>query len=70
MIDTTDDRTSIISSETYKLLIDYLEFRHFFRHAYSFKLEWDKMSVLLDNLKTTWKWFQSDIQNFIKTNLD
>lgn len=70
MIDPTDDRASIIASETYELLIDYLEFRHFFRHAYSFKLEWDKMSVLSDNLRTTWKSFQSDIQNLIKTNLD
>jgi hypothetical protein len=67
MTNATSGRPNVIGSETCELLIDYLEFRHFFRHAYAFKLEWGKMSVLSDNLEKCWESFQADIKKFIKT---
>lgn len=47
-------------------LYDYLVFRHFFIHGYGFKLEWDKMKSLVDNIDELWIEIKSCIAEFIK----
>jgi len=55
-------RSAIISSSGREVLVEYLSFRHFFRHSYSFHLEWEQMKSLVMNLGSNW--------NTIKTELD
>lgn len=45
----------IIANDLYKTLADYLSFRHFFVHAYSFNIQWKELKPLIDNLKDTLK---------------
>ena len=46
-------RPSLLSSELHDALLEYLRFRHVFRHAYSFDLDWQKMSPLVLNVEET-----------------
>lgn len=61
-------RKEIISEELYIKLREYATFRHFYRHAYSFQLNWDKMKPLIDNLFEVWKETRKSIENFIMSN--
>lgn len=58
-------RKKIISSESYDLLLEYLSFRHFFRHAYDFNLKWSKLKNLIFNLRSIWGKLKKDILLFI-----
>ncbi len=39
MIRATTNRTAVVSKETANMLADYLGFRHFFRHSFSFFID-------------------------------
>jgi len=43
----TDSRRSVISDDLRAKLGEYMDFRHVFRHAYSFDLKWRKMAGLV-----------------------
>jgi len=43
----SNHRPANLSGQTIERLDDYLAFRHFFRHAYLFTLEWDRMKPLV-----------------------
>lgn len=61
-------RKEVISEELYIKLREYATFRHFYRHAYSFQLNWDKMKPLVDNLFEVWRGTKNSIEYFIKNN--
>lgn len=48
-------RDKIIDEELYSKLKEYATFRHFYRHAYSFQLNWEKMKPLTYNVHSIWK---------------
>lgn len=54
-------RSAILSSSVREVLVEYLSFRHFFRHSYSFHLEWDQMKWLVMNLRSNWEKIKSDL---------
>ena len=58
----TDNRLPVVSSETIDRLEPYLGFRHFVRHAYSFRLDWTKMEDLVLELDEVWATFRQDIR--------
>lgn len=58
--------SGIISKELYDTLSDYLSFRHFFVHAYSFTLRWEELRPLVDRIKKTLENFKSAIYSFIE----
>ncbi len=62
-----DFRNAVITDETFNLLREYATFRHFYRHAYSFQLNWDKMKPLVDNIFSTWQKTKQDFYNFMKS---
>ena len=64
----TKNRSHIFREELYEQLNDYLQFRHFVRHAYGFQLKWDKMKNLLFDMITLWEKVKEDINIFIKNN--
>ena len=58
-------RNEILNEELYLKLREYATFRHFYRHAYSFQLNWEKMSPLIDNLQIVWNEVKLNLKNFI-----
>ena len=61
----TDFRNEVISQKTKESLANYLAFRHFFRPAYSFYLEWDEMERLIVPMKSVWKLFKFEIKSIL-----
>ncbi len=48
VVNTSKNRKKIVhTNTTYEILKEYLGFRHFSRHAYSFDLNWDLMKDLI-----------------------
>lgn len=58
-------RNEILNEELYLKLREYATFRHFYRHAYSFQLNWEKMNPLIDNLQKVWNEVKLNLENFI-----
>jgi uncharacterized protein YutE (UPF0331/DUF86 family) len=56
----------IITNDLYETLSNYLSFRHFFVHAYSFDIRWEELKPLVDSLKNTLKEFKITIYAFLK----
>lgn len=46
-------RPPVLDEELWLCLQDYLEFRHFFRHAYGYTLEWAKLSPMAEGIRGT-----------------
>jgi hypothetical protein len=60
-------RDSVISISTMLLLSRYLSFRHFYRHSYSFYLNWNDLEPLVKSLNKIWKNTTSEIKDFLTT---
>ena len=59
-------RPAVISEELRNKLSTYLEFRHVFRHAYTFELRWEKMAELVLDGEKTFAQLESEIRQFFK----
>lgn len=64
MTQSTANRPPVISDELQVRLSAYLSFRHVFRHAYSFQLEWNKMRGLVLDSQATWQQLQAELGQF------
>lgn len=62
----TDFRPHVINEELQKELLEYLNFRHFFRHSYTFELKWEKLKILVDNIDKIYKNLKKDLNKFLK----
>ena len=58
------NRAPVISREVADRLAGYMRFRHFFRHAYTYLLEWRRMSDLVLNAEETLRQLESELQTF------
>lgn len=58
-------RREVISEKTYLKLREYATFRHFYRPAYSFQLNWEKMKPLVDNVNGVWQETKNEILVFL-----
>lgn len=67
MTEGTSNRSPVISEEVKKKLADYLVFRHFFRHAYSFFLDWDKMEKLVNSFAEVWDELKKELRLFLNS---
>ncbi len=59
-------RPAVISAETREKLEAYLGFRHYYRHGYSFLLEWEEMKGLVSALEDTWMRIRLDVERFLE----
>jgi len=57
-------RPLVLRSETVEALEPYLGFRHFFRHSYTFEIDWQKLEALARNIDIVFQAFRSDIESF------
>jgi hypothetical protein len=60
-------RKPVLSGEMRNELKKYLTFRHFFRHAYAFHLEWEELKKLVKPIRLVWEKFKSEISSFLST---
>lgn len=61
----TARRRSVISAELARTLAEYLGFRHFYRHSYSFFLEWEELERLVIPLSEVWAQVKTGISEFL-----
>jgi hypothetical protein len=64
----TENRSQIFREELKAGLNDYLQFRHFVRHSYSFQLKWEKMKNMFFGMNMVWKNIKMDLNIFIENN--
>jgi len=57
-------RPAVISESLVEYLDSYLDFRHFFRHAYIFNLRWDRMKTLVLGCEETLKLLEDELDRF------
>jgi hypothetical protein len=65
-----ETRKPVLSEEMKNELKKYLTFRHFFRHSYSFHLEWEELKKLVIPLHQVWVKFKSEILSFLSLATD
>ena len=59
------NRPAVLSVELHDTLLDYLRFRHVFRNAYSFDLDWQKLSPLVLHLEETFRQLEIALDKFV-----
>ncbi len=65
MAESTSNRGPVLTTEMAHQLADYLGFRHFYRHSYSFFLEWDELEKLVTPLAEVWGLVQDALELFL-----
>lgn len=65
MTGTTSSRGPVLTAETAYFLADYLGFRHFYRHSYSFFLDWDELEKLVVPLAKVWDRVKDELYLFL-----
>jgi hypothetical protein len=65
MTQETGNRSRVISAELVQKLTDYLGFRHFYRHSYSFFLEWEELEKLVTALPEVWDQAKKELHEFL-----
>lgn len=63
----TENRTPVLSESLKAVLLDYMNFRHFFRHSYGYSIKWDKVSHLFLGLEENWNKVKLELTNFINS---
>ena len=57
-------RPALIDEPLRALLEEYLDFRHFFRHAYGYTLEWPRLRPLMADLSSTFEELRAELEAF------
>lgn len=58
-------RPEVIDHSLALRLLDYLRFRHLFRHTYGYELQWDKLRPLIEGMEETLTVFHERLQQFL-----
>lgn len=67
MAQTTTNRNQVLSTDLTNRLTDYLGFRHFYRHSYSFFLEWAELEKLVVPLEGVWRDTKAELEMFLQS---
>ncbi len=59
-------RPALISHELYRQLDDFRGFRHRFRHAYGFELDWERERVVARKMSFAFSLLKSDVEVFFE----
>lgn len=60
-------RNEVFTENLHETLLDYMSFRHVFRHSYGFVLDWVRLEPLFFGMSENWKTVKKDILNFTET---
>lgn len=64
MTNAAQTRPALLSEALEAKLMDYLNFRHVFRMAYTQEMSWSRMRHLLESLDETHEWFVKEVMAF------
>lgn len=64
MFSETEQHSQILSQDLFVPLKNYLGFRHVFRHAYGYELDWIHLKPLSDGLKENWIQVKACLESF------
>lgn len=67
MANKSEKRNPVISKDLKDKLVEYMGFRHFYRHSYSFLIEWDELKKLVLPLKDIWNKAKKEIEVFMSS---
>ncbi len=67
MTEAASSRDPVLTTETAQSLTGYLGFRHFYRHSYSFFLEWSELEKLTTPLAEVWDQVKDELELFLDT---
>jgi len=70
MAEMNELREPVISSYSADELLEYLGFRHFYRHSYSSHLKWSEMEHLVKRIQQTWEKVKAEVSIFINSIRD
>ena len=59
----------ILRPDTIAALEPYLGFRHFFRHSYTFEIDWEKLKPLVERVTKVFQGFRQDLEAFFADQL-
>ncbi|MCP4659647.1 MAG: hypothetical protein GY856_29950 [bacterium] len=59
-------REAVLSAALFEKFDEYLDFRHFYRHAYSYVLEWEKLEELVVPLLEVWDQTKRELRAFVE----
>jgi predicted nucleotidyltransferase len=59
-------RPAVIDRALALRLVDYLRFRHLFRHTYGYDLTWDKLRPLAEGMEETLTLLRQQVEGFLK----
>lgn len=62
---TNDYRLNVINTEMFELLKEYLLFRHFIRHSYKWRLNWDEFKDIALRAEENWNKLKEALIEFI-----
>ena len=62
----TSARNAVLNESLHESLLDYLSFRHVFRHSYGYALDWERLSPLFFSVFENWKSVKTNLQEFIQ----
>ena len=65
MLERNEAREPVISEDLRDKLIKYLAFRHFYRHSYSFYLDWKELENLVLSINNTWEQVRQEMTELI-----
>ena len=68
MFVSTENRKAVLEEKNHEQLLDYMSFRHVFRHSYGYALDWERLNPLFSEVYENWKSVKSNIQSFIEIN--
>jgi len=58
-------RNAVFPEATREKLVNYLAFRHFYRHSYSFFLDWKELKPLICDLNSVWEEVRESLEKFV-----
>ena len=70
MAKSSNARDAVLDKHAREILLEYLSFRHFFRHSYSFHLDWTQMRSLVTEIGANWEKIRAGIHSMIESSGD
>jgi hypothetical protein len=61
----TEKHKKIFRDEIKTILTDYMSMRHFIRHTYGFRLDWEQMQELTNEIDNIWIVIKEDLNKFM-----
>ena len=64
--DPLENGKQILRNDLQETMEEYLKFRHFVRHAYSYKLKWEQIEYLINNIENIWGNIKKNLNSYLE----